>query len=111
MSWQNFEAFLNTIEGKAYGDVILMADSEATAAERRGLQLRKTIGEGAGQGYAVQLKAFIGFMRYGVKHRCLPPEQIHRPHSIKGKALKKALGRSHAPIDGAQPTEASGRCA
>jgi len=111
MVWQNFEAFLNTIEGKPYGDMILMANSEATAVERRRLQSRKTIGEEESQGYAVQLKAFIRFMRYGVKPRCLPPEQIPRLQSIRGQALNRAPGQLPSPDDRPQPVAAPWRCA
>lgn len=99
----SLDSFLAAAEGKSYDDLILMAESQATAAERRRLRLRHAPGAGENQGDAVQLKAFIRFMRYGVKPRGLSPEQVNRLQSLRTQALKKTPGRSPAPIDRPPP--------
>jgi len=95
----SLETFLATAEGRTYDDVILMADSEATAAERRRLRLRNSPFAGESLGYANQLKALIRYMRYGIKPKGLSPEQVGRLQRLRGHALQKKPGRSPRPND------------
>ena len=62
------ESFLAAIEGKPPKEAILIADQEATEANRRLLRSRSKENDSAPcpQAYVESLKKFIGFVRYAV---------------------------------------------
>jgi hypothetical protein len=65
----DFSEFVRQAQGQNYEDIIYLADREATEAERRfyhhgTVDKEKLI---CGQDYAQCLKAFISYMRYGIK--------------------------------------------
>ena len=65
----NFNDFVLETEGRDYQEIIYMAEREATDAERRFYHHSKTDPEKVlcGQDYALCLKEFITFMRYGIR--------------------------------------------
>jgi hypothetical protein len=89
MGRKSFDAFLETIENKSYKDVILMADSEATAVERRLLKTRANVKNDDPATYAFFLKELIVFMRHGRKPRGLHPDQLHRLLDLRNRVMDK----------------------
>lgn len=65
----DFNEFLNTINGWDYADILLAANDEATAAERRFYKMKSRRREPTEtfQEYAVVLKDFIYWLRNGIK--------------------------------------------
>jgi hypothetical protein len=63
----DINAFIGQVEDKPYEDVILLAQDEATAAERVCLRNRSSIldADSAPYTYACQLKDVIQYLRYG----------------------------------------------
>jgi hypothetical protein len=61
--------FIDCIAELPYDDIILLADQEATAAERRCCKRRTAGGKGQNgqmESYALLLKDFMIYMRHGV---------------------------------------------
>jgi hypothetical protein len=63
--------FVDCIAELSYEDIILLADREATAAERRCCKRRTAGGSGQMETYALLLKDFLIYMRHGVATRAL----------------------------------------
>ncbi len=61
----NIEEFLNAVEGGDYMDILLLAELEATAAER--LVIQNKLNSEYCKEYAYSLKEFICFLRYGIR--------------------------------------------
>lgn len=60
---------IEKLDGFSYRDIILMMDSEATAAERRYYKMRRKNNCDDIACYAGYIKDIILFMRYGVRTR------------------------------------------
>ena len=65
----DFNDFVLKTKGRDYEEIIFLADREATEAERRFYHHSTPDQEKAacGQDYALCLKEFIAYMRYGIK--------------------------------------------
>jgi hypothetical protein len=70
--------FVDTVKDCGYEEILLMAEAEATAAERMMYKHgRHSDGQPApGSRYARDLKRLISFMRYGVKPPGILPEDL-----------------------------------
>jgi hypothetical protein len=74
--------FVDQIADRAYDDIILLADREATAAQRQYYKRRTTDNpKGEMKTYALLLKDFLIYMRHGVASRAL--------RSVDGDLLTK----------------------
>ena len=86
----DFSDFVRAAQGKNYEEVIYLADREATDAERQYYRF-KGDREVCGKQYARNLKAFIRFLRYGVK-----PSKCKREDLLQFKALRGDLNLTQA---------------
>ena len=80
----DFKQFLDLIQNKPVTDIIALADHEATEAWRQSHRENKA---GGGEGhlsaeYHEKLVCLIDFMRYRVKTKSLPAEDLERLDSI-----------------------------
>ena len=71
--------FVQAIKDKRYDEIIMMAEAEATAAERMMYKQRSRNAPQPAPGtrYALDLKRFIDYMRYGVKPAGLTSEELN----------------------------------
>jgi hypothetical protein len=68
----NLAEFVDQIADQPYDDIILLADREATAAQRQYYKQRTTDNpKGELKTYALLLKDFMVYMRHGVASRAL----------------------------------------
>jgi hypothetical protein len=77
--------FVDTVKDCGYEEILLMAEAEATAAERM-MYKHGRRGDGQplpGSRYARDLKRLISFMRYGVKPPGIPPEDLQLYHRMR----------------------------
>jgi hypothetical protein len=80
----DFKQFLDVIQNKPVTDIIALADHEATEAWRQSHREKKAGGrEGLlSAEYHKKLVCLIDFMRYRVKTKSLPAEDLERIDSI-----------------------------
>jgi hypothetical protein len=85
----DFDEFLERVRDRRYLEVIYLEDKEATEAERLKYRLgaRRLVPVEACVGYADVLKAFIRFMRYGVKSPSVKEAQHEELQSFRQAAL------------------------
>ena len=69
----DIQKFFRNLKGLNFFDVIETADAEATAAERRAYRLGIATDGCSQKAYADAIKAFIAYMRYGVKPSGVDP--------------------------------------
>lgn len=81
--------FVQAAQGKSYEDILAMAETEATSAERLMYRHRHRLSPETPPGarYARNLKRFILFMRYGVKPSGIDTEQLETYRSLRRSAL------------------------
>ena len=70
--------FVQAVKDKHYEEIVMIAEAEATAAERMMYKHRRHSAPQPAPGtrYALDLKRFIDYMRYGVKPSGIPPEEF-----------------------------------
>lgn len=66
-----FSEFVGAVRNKDYHEILLLADREATEAERKRMRRRSDdpLGERCGKLYAERIKQLIEYMRYEVRPR------------------------------------------
>lgn len=79
----DIKTFIDTLKDKNYREIILLAEKEATEAERK--YVRRKCGQATNdcsKEYAKQLKCLIFYIRYGVKPRGLKEDVYSMLESI-----------------------------
>jgi hypothetical protein len=89
----DFDEFLERVRDRGYLEVIYLADKETTEAERFKYRLgaRRLTPSEVCAGYADVLKAFIRFMRYGVKSSSMKGSQQEGLQAFREAALENYL--------------------
>jgi hypothetical protein len=87
----DIKEFIAAIKDKDFLEVIYLADKEATEVERLELRQRAATATGskACSLYADRLKAFIRFIRYGVRSHWLEGRDLDRLQAIRETLLAK----------------------
>jgi hypothetical protein len=91
----SMEAFLKTLNGTDYKDLLYTAEKEAVSAERllyRG-NVDPTRRETCGREYVQLLKHFICYMRYGCR-----PRGIEQTIFDQFRAIRERVARHPAPL-------------
>lgn len=83
----NFSEFLEKVIGCDYADLILLANKEATAAERTFYKQKAHLESDPNeyQEYAVVLKDFIGFLRNGIKSSSVRDFDFEPFHDVRSQ--------------------------
>lgn len=86
----DFDDFMQRANGCGYNEIIVMADREATEAERRRYLARCSEEEKqlCGREYAECLKGFIAYLRYGIKPTRIAPEMLLHFDRIRQDAMQ-----------------------
>lgn len=93
---RDIREFVQAAQGKSYEDILVMAESEATSAERLMYRQRHRVAPRTPPGtrYAGQLKRFISFMRYGIRPAGIDAEQLDIYRDLRRSALERPVRRS-----------------
>ena len=81
----DINAFIGQVQDRPYEDVILLAQDEATVAERVCLRNRTSVlsDDSAPYAYACQLKDVIQYLRYGTISHSLKYNQIDSLEKVR----------------------------
>lgn len=93
----DINTFIGQVQNKPYEDVILMAQDEATAAERICLRNRGTLpgDHNAPYTYACQLKDVIQYLRYGTVSPALKRNRIEELEKVRMTHFNRAESKPH----------------
>ena len=102
----DFDEFIERVRDLDYPQVIYLADKEATEAERLKYRskTRSLVPPEACDSYAEALKAFIRFMRYGVKIPSME-ETLHKGIQAFREAALENYMKSAEPVEGIEGKE------
>jgi len=83
----DFSEFLDKVTGCDYADLIILANEEATAAERTFYKQKahQDSSPNEYQEYAIVLKDFIGFLRNGIKSSSIRDFDFEPFHDIRSQ--------------------------
>ena len=93
----DINTFIGQVQDKPYEDVILLAQEEATAAERVCLRNRASIlsDDSAPYTYACQLKDVIQYLRYGTISPTIKNNQIDSLEKVRDTYINNRITKLH----------------